>query len=508
MGKEHFISSQKLTVNQAIHFVESPTTLQLSEETISKIELCRTYLEKRLAEPNAVFYGINTGFGSLCKVKIPNDQIKQLQKNLIVSHAVGVGPEIPLHIIKLMLLLKVQNLSLGHSGVRLSLVEKLIELYNHNILPVVYKYGSLGASGDLAPLSHIALGLIGEGEVYYNNIKKTAAAAFIECNSTAFELDAKEGLALINGTQFMSAYGVWCTNEANKLYALANLTAAISIEAIGALHSSYNKNIHSIRNQKGQQKCAEDLLRLLKDSELAEVEKTQIQDSYTFRCVPQVHGASLDVIEQVQQIIENEINAVTDNPLIFPEEDLIVSGGNFHGQPLALHLDFLKIALAELGNISERRTYKLLYGLNGLPEFLIGEPGINSGLMMPQYTAASLVSANKQLCSPASVDSITSSKGQEDHVSMGANAATQCYDLVENVKLILAIEFFTAAQALDFRIKLSNGKKSSPIISKIIEDYRKIVSFNKLDRLLKDDLQATFNFINSLNLDDYSNTIN
>jgi len=246
-------------------------------------------------------------------------------------------------------------------------------------------------------------------------------------------------------------------------------------------------------------------LHLLKDSELGKIEKTQIQDPYTFRCIPQVHGASLDVIEQVEQIIENEINAVTDNPLIFPDEDLIISGGNFHGQPLALHLDFLKIALAELGNISERRTYKLLNGINGLPEFLVDEPGLNSGLMMPQYTAASLVSANKQLCTPASVDSITSSNGQEDHVSMGANAATQCYDVVENVKYILAIEFFTAVQALDFRIKLSNGKKSSPIISKIIEDYRKIVTFNKLDRLLKEDLKATIDFIDGLNFEDYLN---
>jgi len=502
MGKEHFISSKKLSIKEAIHFIESPTTLQLSEEAISKIKLCRSYLEKRLKEPGAVFYGINTGFGSLCKVKIPNEQIKQLQRNLIVSHAVGVGPEIPQHIVKLMILLKAKNLSLGHSGIRLSLVTKLIEMYNHNILPIVYKYGSLGASGDLAPLSHIALGLIGEGEVYQNNKKTTAKAALVKINSSAFKLDAKEGLALINGTQFMSAYGVWCANEANKLYQLANLTAAISIEAIGALHQPFHKNIHIVRNHKGQQKCAEKLLYLLKDSELAKVEKTQIQDAYTYRCIPQVHGASLDVIEQVNLIIENEINAVTDNPLIFPEEDLIISGGNFHGQPVALHLDFLKIALAELGNISERRTYKLLNGINGLPEFLIDEPGLNSGLMMPQYTAASLVSANKQLCTPASVDSITSSNEQEDHVSMGANAATQCYDVVRNVKLILTIEFFTAVQALDFRIKLANGKKSSPIISKIIEDYRKIVSFNKLDRLLKKDLEATANFIDTLNFDD------
>lgn len=502
MGKEHFISSKKLTIKEAIHFIESPTTLQLSEESISKINNCRNYLEKRLAEPDAIFYGINTGFGSLCRVKIPKDQIKQLQRNLIVSHAVGVGPEIPLHIVKLMILLKAKNLALGHSGVRLILVEKLVELYNHNILPVVFKYGSLGASGDLAPLSHIALGLIGEGEVFYKNEKIDARDAYAKINSSPIELDVKEGLALNNGTQFMSAYGVWCTNEANKLYQLANLTAAISIEAIGALHTPFNKNIHLLRNQKGQQKCAEDLLHLLKDSELAKIEKTQIQDPYTFRCIPQVHGASLDVIEQVQQIIENEINAVTDNPLIFPEEDLIISGGNFHGQPLALQLDFLKIALAELGNISERRTYKLLDGVNGLPEFLIEEPGLNSGLMMPQYTAASLVSANKQLCTPASVDSITSSKGQEDHVSMGANAATQCYNVVENVKHILAIEFFTAVQALDFRVRLSNGKKSSPIISKIVEDYRKLVSFNKLDRLLKDDLAATVSFIDQLNLND------
>jgi len=478
MSKNHTISSGFLSIDEAIHLLSGHTQLYIAEEAKTKINNCRTYLEKRLEDPGATFYGINTGFGSLCKVKIPTDQIAELQTNLVLSHAVGIGNEIPVEIVRLMLLLKAKNMAFGHSGVRLQMVQRLIDLFNENVHPVIHKYGSLGASGDLAPLAHLALPLIGEGWVNYQNKKQKAVDVLQQLNWSPIQLVSKEGIALLNGTQFMSAFGVWCVHQAHQLYQLADLTAAISIDAYGASIKPFHHSIHKVRNQTGQQTSAKAILKILEESALAATEKPQVQDPYSFRCIPQVHGASLDVIHQVQKIVENEINAVTDNPLIFPDEDLIVSGGNFHGQPLALHLDFLKIAVAELGNISERRTYKLLNGHNGLPEFLIHQPGLHSGLMMPQYAAAGLVSANKQLCSPASVDSITSSNGQEDHVSMGANAATQCYDVVENVKNILAIEFLVAAQGLHFRENDLTDKKSSPIITKIINDYRKIVFFN------------------------------
>lgn len=500
MSKNHTISSNFLSIDEAIHLITNHTPLNIAEEAKTKIIKCRAYLEKRLKDPKATFYGINTGFGALYKVKIPNDQIEQLQTNLVLSHAVGLGNEIPNPIVQLMLLLKAKNMAYGHSGVRLKMVQRLIDMFNENVLPVIYKYGSLGASGDLAPLAHLALPLIGEGWVHYQNKKQKSADVLQQLNWQPLQLVSKEGIALLNGTQFMSAYGVWMVHQAHQLSRLANLIAAISIDAYGASVKPFNPSIHKARNQFGQQVAAKYIAGILKDSALAAMEKPQVQDPYSFRCIPQVHGASFDVIVQVQEIVENEINAVTDNPLIFPEEDLIVSGGNFHGQPLALHLDFLKIALAELGNISERRSYKLLNGHNGLPEFLIHEPGLHSGLMMPQYTAASLVSANKQLCSPASVDSISSSNGQEDHVSMGANAATQCYDIVENVKNILAIEFLIAAQALHFRENVLTNKKSSPIIVKIINDYRKIVSFNTQDRLLQDDIAKTTQFISNLHI--------
>jgi len=500
MSKNHTISSAFLSIDEAIHLITNHTPLNIAEEAKTKIENCRTYLEKRLEDPEATFYGINTGFGSLCKVKIPNDQIAQLQTNLVLSHAVGIGNEIPSEIVQLMLLLKAKNMAYGHSGVRLQMVQRLIDMFNENVLPVIHKYGSLGASGDLAPLAHLALPLIGEGWVNYQNKKQKTTDVLKQLNWQPLQLVSKEGIALLNGTQFMSAYGVWCVNQAHQLYRLADLIAAISIDAYGASVKPFNHSIHQVRNQFGQLVSAKSITEILKDSELAAMEKPQVQDPYSFRCIPQVHGASFDAIAQVQEIIENEINAVTDNPLIFPEEDLIVSGGNFHGQPLALHLDFLKIAVAELGNISERRTFKLLNGHNGLPEFLIHQPGLHSGLMMPQYAAASLVSANKQLCSPASVDSITSSNGQEDHVSMGANAATQCYDIIENVKNILAIEFLVAAQALHFRENVLTNKKSSPIIVKIINEYRKIVFFNTQDRLLQDDIVKTAQFISNLHI--------
>lgn len=499
MSSQHSVSENFLSIDEAIHLLNDHAKLNITEASKNKIEKCRQYLDNRLADGDDTFYGINTGFGSLCNVKIPLKDIEQLQYNLVVSHACGIGKTIPKHIVKLMLLLKAKNLCYGHSGASINVVQRLVDMFNENVLPVIYKYGSLGASGDLAPLAHLSLPIIGEGKVWYNNEIVESKTVLKQLNWEAIKLQSKEGLALLNGTQFMSAYGTWCVNEAYKLYQLTDFITAVSMDAYKAKTRSLNSLIHRVRNQAGQKTSAAAITKFLEGSEIAAIKKEQIQDPYSFRCAPQVHGASLDVIDQVKRVVENEINAVTDNPLIFPAEDEILSGGNFHGQPLALHLDFLKLAVAELGNISERRTFKLLNGVNGLPDFLVNEPGLNSGLMIPQYAAASLVSANKQLCTPASVDSITSSNGQEDHVSMGANAATQCYDIIINCKQILAIEFLTATQALGFRKPL----KSSPFIESVIADYRKTVAFNATDRLLHTDIKATEQFISKLNFDKF-----
>ena len=499
MSERDSISNNYLSIAESIHLLNGHEKLFLTDESKERITKCRAYLDKRLATADTTFYGINTGFGSLCNVKINVKDIEQLQYNLVVSHACGIGEAIPKHIVKLMLLLKAKNLAFGHSAASINVVQRLIDMFNEEVLPVIYKYGSLGASGDLAPLAHLSLPIIGEGKVWFNNEEKDSKVVLNQLNWKAIKLRSKEGLALLNGTQFMSAYGVWCVNEAYKLYQLADFITALSMDAYKAKSKSLNMLIHKVRNQAGQQTSAKAIANFLEGSEIDKLEKEQIQDPYSFRCAPQVNGASLDVIDQVKKIVENEINAVTDNPLIFPDEDEILSGGNFHGQPLALHLDFLKLAVAELGNISERRTYTLLNGINGLPDFLVNEPGLNSGLMIPQYAAASLVSANKQLCSPASIDSITSSNGQEDHVSMGANAATQCYDIIQNCKQILAVEFLTASQALGFRRPL----KSSAFIESVIADFRKEVPFNATDRLLHNDIKATEQFISKLNFDKF-----
>jgi histidine ammonia-lyase len=364
-------------------------------------------------------------------------------------------------------------------------------MYNHQVLPVIYTQGSLGASGDLAPLSHLALPLIGEGEVIYKEQKRAAADVLQELGWEKITLHSKEGLALINGTQFMSAYGLYCLRKAEHLLRFADQVASLSFDAFDASPDPLHPAIHRIRKHKGQQAVAQNLLQLLNGSQLAGRPKRQVQDPYSFRCVPQVHGASRDVFDTVLHVFLTEINSVTDNPNIFPEEDLILSGGNFHGQPLALHLDFLAIAMSEIASISERRTYQLISGQRDLPLFLVKNPGLNSGFMIPQYTAAGIVSENKQLCTPASVDSISSSNNQEDHVSMGANAATKCLRVIRNVEKVLAIELLTAAQALDFR----RPAQSSPVLEKMVAQFREQVSFNDKDRMLHQDMEAAIRFI-------------
>jgi histidine ammonia-lyase len=424
---------------------------------------------------------------------IPDNELEQLQANLVMSHACGTGDEVPQEIVRLMLLLKVQALAYGKSAVQLETVQRLAYMFNNDILPVVYQQGSLGASGDLAPLAHLCLPLLGLGEVNYKGSRKPSSEVFREHKLDPIRLKSKEGLALLNGTQFMSAYGIWCLLKTKRISRAADMIAAVSLEAFDGRVEPFRPHIHSIRPHKGQISTAANMRRLLEGSELIKRKKEHVQDPYSFRCIPQVHGASKDTSDYVQSIFLTEINSVTDNPTVFPEEDEIISGGNFHGQPLALGLDFLAIALAELGNISERRTYQLISGLRGLPPFLVAEPGLNSGFMIPQYTAASIVSQNKQYCSPASVDSIVSSNGQEDHVSMGANAATKCFKVVENVERILAIELFNAAQALEFRRPL----KSSGILEELVSQYRKDVPFIKADKVMFNEMQKSIDFLRS-----------
>ncbi len=493
--KVHNISPEHIDFTTLEKILLGDIQLQLSETSKKLIVDCRNYLDAKMANSKSPIYGINTGFGALCNTQISDKDLEQLQHNLVMSHACGMGDEVPQEIVKLMLFLKIHALSLGKSAVQLQTVERLIWFFNHDVLPVVYQQGSLGASGDLAPLAHLSLPLIGLGEVYHKGIKKSTEQLYKEQNVEAIRLKSKEGLALLNGTQFMSAYGSWCILQAKKISSLSDKIAAVSLDAFDGRIEPFNENIHLIRPHKGQLETAAFIKNFLAGSEIIKREKAHVQDPYCFRCVPQVHGASKDAINYVSSVFLTEINSVTDNPTVFPEDDEVISGGNFHGQPLAITLDFLCIALAELGSISERRTYKLISGQRELPHFLAADAGLNSGFMIPQYTAASIVSQNKQLCTPASVDTIDSSNGQEDHVSMGANAATKCYRVVENVKKLLAIEMMNAAQGLEFRKPLRSSHK----VESFVAQFRKYVDFNLQDKVMYTEMQAALRFVNEVN---------
>lgn len=496
--KTHLISPKRLTLGIIREITEHPTQLVLSEEARKQIVRCREFLDRKIASETDPIYGVTTGFGALHNKIIPVRDLQTLQLNLVRSHACGTGEPVPKEIVKLMLLLKIQSLSYGHSGVQLFTVLRLMDFFNYDILPVVYQQGSLGASGDLAPLAHLSLPLIGEGEVWLNDTKVPASELLRKFSLDPVELQAKEGLALLNGTQFMSAYGIWILLKGFHLYSWANLIGALSLDAFDGRIEPFNPMIQEIRPHPGQVETAREISGYLNGSELINRKKTQVQDPYSFRCIPQVHGATKDVLDFAAAVISREINAVTDNPTIFPEQDLVVSAGNFHGQPLAFAFDFLGIALAELGNISERRVYQLLSGGRGLPPFLVAEPGLNSGMMIPQYTAASLVSQNKQLATPASVDSIESSNGQEDHVSMGANAATKTYRILRNLETILAIELMNAAQAIEFR----RPAKTSPKMERLLDRYRKKVPFIQHDQVLYPHIANSGDFIRHFNVED------
>lgn len=474
------------------YFRSALATLELSAAAKGRIDHNRAYLDSILKEGNT-YYGINTGFGSLCNVRIKDDELSQLQENLVTSHSCGMGDEVPEEIVRLMLLLKVHGLSQGYSGVRTEIVQRLADFYNAGIHPRVFEQGSLGASGDLAPLAHLCLPILGKGEVRYKGEIMPAAKALQLAGLQPMSLAAKEGLALLNGTQFMSSYLTWCLTQAKKLLIWADVIGALSTDAFDSKNEPFRHAIHRVRPHKGQIDTAKRILQVLEGSEIQAQPKQQVQDPYSFRCMPQVHGASKDAVDVAINVIETEINSVTDNPIVFHDEDAIVSGGNFHGQPLALQADFLAIAMAELGNISERRTYLLVSGQRGLPPFLAPEAGLNSGFMIAQYTAAAIVSQSKQYCTPASADSIVSSNGQEDHVSMGANAAVKLRKVIQNVQRVLAIELLTAAQALEFR----RPAKTSPALEKMMAEFRKTTSFMAKDTILHEGLIAAEKFLDN-----------
>jgi histidine ammonia-lyase len=501
--KIHEITPDALTLETIREIIDSNAELRISQKSLDLISKCRNYLDEKMEKQDDPVYGINTGFGSLCNVSVSKADLSQLQENLVKSHACGSGEEVDPEIVKLMMLLKVHALSLGSSGVFPDTVIMLAELYNRDVVPVVYELGSLGASGDLAPLAHMVLPLLGMGEVDYKGKRMKAAEALKAEGLKPIRLAAKEGLAFLNGTQFMAAHGVQTMLKAEKLSKLSNIIAALSLEAFDGSLAPFYEGLHKLRPHAGQIKTAQYFREILKGSEMIGTTKNHVQDPYSFRCIPQVHGATLDALNYVKSVILTEINSVTDNPTIFPDDDQIISGGNFHGQPLALAYDYLSMALAEIGNISERRAYQLLSGKRNLPHFLVAKPGLNSGFMIPQYTAASIVNQNKQLCTPTSVDSIESSQGQEDHVSMGANSATKMFKIVKNLERILAIELFIAAQAFDFR----RAKKSSDFIEEFVSNYRKKVNFIENDKVMYEDMNASVQYLRDTDLSDLEKTL-
>lgn len=487
----HKISAEHLTIERIGEVVYNGYKLELSDDARNRIIRCREYLDEKIAKTTRPVYGVTTGFGSLCDVSVNPDQLAQLQINLMMSHACGVGDRVPNDIVKMMMLLKVQSLSYGYSGCKLDTVQRLVDFFNNDIYPVVYMQGSLGASGDLVPLAHMSLPIVGLGEVEYQGKVISGAEMLKIFGWEPIHLVSKEGLALLNGTQNMSAFAVWSLLQAQKLSDWSDKIAAMSLDAYHGLLSPFTKAVHVVRPHQGQLDTAARMMELLEGSEIAARPKDYVQDPYSFRCIPQVHGAAKDTIAYVKSVIDTEINSATDNPTVCPDEDLIISAGNFHGEPIALPMDFLSIGLSELANISERRIYKLVSGTRGLPSFLVAKPGLNSGFMIAQYTAASVVSLNKSLATPSSIDSIPSSQGQEDHVSMGANAAIKLYKIVLNVERVLAIELFNAAQALEFR----RPQKSSPVIEKLFDEYRKVVPFIVNDEVMYPHIQHSIEFL-------------
>ena len=487
----HQISADHLTIEKIGEIIYNNYKIELSDDARKRIIKSREYLDARIAKEENPIYGVTTGFGSLCNVSISKDQLSQLQVNLIKSHACGVGERLPNDIIKMMLLLKVQSLSYGFSGCKLDTVERLVDMFNNNIYPIILEQGSLGASGDLVPLAHMSLPLVGLGEVEMNGEVVSGEEMNRRMNWKPIELASKEGLALLNGTQNMSAQAVWALLNAQRLSEWADVIAAMSLDAFDGRIEPFTHAVHAVRPHQGQIETAARFRQLLEGSQLIARSKQHVQDPYSFRCVPQVHGTVKDTLRYVYSVIDTEINSATDNPTVCPDEDLIISAGNFHGEPIALPMDYLSIAMSELANISERRIYRLVSGLRDLPSFLVAKPGLSSGFMIAQYTAASVVSLNKSYAVPSSIDNIPSCQDQEDLVSMGANAAIKLRKVVANTERVLAIELFNAAQALDFRRPLV----SSPELMKVHEAYRKVVPFIDVDVVMYPHIEESIQFL-------------
>ncbi len=487
----HHISPARLTIERVGEILEKRMQLALSEESVNRITKCRRYLDEKIEQCAQPIYGITTGFGSLCNISIGKEDLSKLQENLVKSHACGCGEPVAQDIVRLMLLTKIMSLSFGNSGVQLSTVQRLVDLFNEDILPVVYSQGSLGASGDLAPLANMCLPLLGLGKVWRDGVMCDAADVMAEKGWEPVKLVSKEGLALLNGTQFMSAHAVYAVIKARRLSALADKIGALSLDVFDGRIEPFGDEVNAVRPHPGQLATARAVRSYLAGSELIGQPKKHVQDPYSFRCMPQVHGAAKDTLAYVGQVIETEINSPTDNPTIFPDEDIIVSAGNFHGEPIALPMDFLAVALTELSSISERRIYKLISGTRGLPSFLVANPGLNSGFMIPQYAAASIVNQSKGLCWPTSCDTIPSSQGQEDHVSMGGNSATKLCRVADNTERVLAIELFNAMQALDLRRPLHTSSE----LEAWHDDYRKTVPFVVNDTVMSPLIEKSVEFL-------------
>jgi histidine ammonia-lyase len=497
MNRRHLLTGHSLTLPVIRQLLERDQPLGLSADALAAVRASRRVVEAHSHSGKAL-YGINTGFGVLAHQRVPDNDLEKLQKNLILSHAVGVGDEVPPEIIRLMLLLKVNGLAVGLSGITENVVSYLIRFYNEDALPVVYTKGSLGASGDLAPLAHMVLPMLGLGEMTFRGRRQSAKAVLRKIGLPPLTLKSKEGLGLINGTQFMSAYGVHCLHRIENLLKTADIAAAMTLEAARGSAAPYDARIHTARPHLGQQEVAKNLRQLLKGSRIlpSHADCQKVQDPYSLRCVPQVHGAVRLAVAHARGAVETEINSATDNPLVFDNGD-VISGGNFHGEPLAFVLDYLAIATAELASIAERRIYMLLHGDTigdlKVPRLLMKDTGLNSGFMIPQYTAAALVSENKVFAHPASVDSIPTSLGQEDHVSMGSISATKLLEIVKNTETVLAIEFLCSAQALEFLRPL----KSGPGVETAFREVRKVIPFAQADRLFHDDVQTALTLVRS-----------
>ena len=483
--------SVRLTIEHVGEILDKGLKLELSKEAKDRINKCRHYLDEKIKKCDTPIYGITTGFGSLCNISIGPEDLSKLQENLVKSHACGCGEMVDPDIVRIMLLTKAMSLSFGNSGVQLSTVQRLVDFFNEDVLPVVYQQGSLGASGDLAPLANMCLPLLGLGMVRYKGEIRPAAEVLAEKGWEPVTLVSKEGLALLNGTQFMSSHAVYAILRARRLSKLADKIGALSLDAYDGRIEPFGDEVNAVRPHPGQLETARAVRKHLEGSEMIRQPKKHVQDPYSFRCMPQVHGAVKDTLAYVGSVIETEINSPTDNPTIFPDEDIIVSAGNFHGEPIAMPMDFLAVAMTELSSISERRIYKLISGTRNLPSFLVANPGLNSGFMIPQYAAASIVNQSKGLCWPTSCDTIPSSQGQEDHVSMGANSATKLCRVVDNTERVLAIELFNAAQAIDLRRPL----RTSPELEDWHAEYRKVVPFIINDSVMSPLIQKSVEFI-------------